>query len=94
MRNRGESAEVKIAGFRADDTVYEKKTIGRKTQMAKIIKKGRYVTLLESEESDAIYSEGWTIGSVTPLAKSNNGAVIRRKPNEKNSESEEPEKEE
>jgi len=62
--------------------------------MAKIIKKGRYVTLREAEEHDPIYSEGWTIGPVTPLAKSNNGAVIGRKPNEKNSESEEPEKEE
>ena len=41
--------------------------------MAKVIKKLRYGTLLEYEESDAIYSEGWTIGSVTPLAKSTNG---------------------
>ena len=62
--------------------------------MAKIIKKLRYGTLLEYEEHDPIYSEGWTIGPVTPLAKSNNGAVIRRKPNVKNSESKEPEKEE
>ena len=32
--------------------------------MAKIIKKGRYGTLRECEESDPIYSEGWTIGAV------------------------------
>ena len=32
--------------------------------MAKIIKKLRYVTLRECEESDPIYSEEWTIGSV------------------------------
>ena len=34
--------------------------------MAKIIKRGRYGTKIEYEESDPIYSEGWTIGSVTP----------------------------
>ena len=32
--------------------------------MAKIIKKGRYVTVRECEEHDPIYQEGWTIGSV------------------------------
>jgi len=32
--------------------------------MAKIIKKLRYVTVRECEESDPIYSEGWTIGGV------------------------------
>jgi hypothetical protein len=32
--------------------------------MAKIIRKGRYVTEIEYEESDPIYSEGWTIGPV------------------------------
>jgi hypothetical protein len=32
--------------------------------MAKIIKKLRYGTLRECEESDPIYSEGWTIGAV------------------------------
>ena len=31
--------------------------------MAKIIKRLRYGTVVEYEESDPIYSEGWTIGS-------------------------------
>ena len=49
--------------------------------MAKIIKKGRYGTLIEYEEHDPIYSEGWTIG-----------AVIRPKQTEQDSESKEPQK--
>ena len=32
--------------------------------MAKIIKRGRYGTRIEYEESDPIYSEGWTIGPI------------------------------
>ena len=51
--------------------------------MAKIIKKGRYGTLIEYEEHDPIYSEGWTIG-----------AVIRPKQTEEDSESTESESEE
>ena len=56
--------------------------------MAKIIKKGRYVTLREYEEHDPIYSEGWTIGAVTRPRKTED----EEKPQE--SESEEPRKEE
>ena len=32
--------------------------------MAKIIRKGKYGTVIECEEHDPIYSEGWTIGPV------------------------------
>ena len=32
--------------------------------MAKIIRKGKYGTVIEYEEHDPIYSEGWTIGPV------------------------------
>ena len=47
--------------------------------MAKIIKKGRYGTRTESEESDPIYSEGWTIGSVTPPRQAEQDTVSDKK---------------
>ena len=37
--------------------------------MAKVIKRTRNGVRVRYEESDPIYSEGWTIGSVTPLRR-------------------------
>jgi len=62
MHDDPKRIQSRTAEMQARQQNIKQKTKGN--PMAKIIKKLRYVTVRECEESDPIYSEGWTIGGV------------------------------